>query len=52
MYAIMKVCNYENMKIWKYRNMGICRDIHAEKYKYEKCKRVCKESKYIYWRKL
>ena len=30
------------MQIWKYTN------IHVEKYKCEKCKRVCKESKYIY----
>ena len=30
------------MKIWKYTN------IHVEKYKCEKCKRVCKEIIYIY----
>ena len=24
------------------------KNIHVEKYKCEKCKRVCKESKYIY----
>ena len=30
------------MQIGKYTN------IHVEKYKCEKCKRVCKESKYIY----
>ena len=28
--------------MWKYTN------IHVEKYKCEKCKRVCKERKYIY----
>ena len=33
---------YENIQIWKYTN------IHKEKYYCEKCKRVCKESKYIY----
>ena len=44
MYEHMKIYNDENIKIhiWKYTN------IHVEKYKYEKCKRVCKESKYIY----
>ena len=46
MYKHMKIHNYENMKIqkhiWKYTN------VHGEKYKCEKCKRVCKESKYIY----
>ena len=30
------------MQIWKYTN------IHVKKYKCGKCKRVCKESKYIY----
>ena len=30
------------MPVWKYPN------IHVEKYKQEKCKRVCKESKFIY----
>ena len=30
------------MQIWKYTN------IHVEKYKCEKFKRVCKETKYIY----
>ena len=29
------------MQIWKYTNA------HVEKYRCEKCKRVCKESKYI-----
>ena len=40
----MKIYNYENIKvqIQKYTNM------HVEKYKCRKCKRVCKESKYIY----
>ena len=33
---------YENMKIWKYTN------IHVEKYKCGKRKRVCKEIIYIY----
>ena len=37
---IIRKC--KNIQIWKYTN------IHAEKYKCEKCKRVCKESKYIY----
>ena len=32
----------ENIKIWIYIY------IHVEKYKCVKCKRVCKESKYIY----
>ena len=38
------------MKIWKDKNIQICKyaNIHVEKYKCEKCKRVCKESKYIY----
>ena len=43
----MKIHNYENMKIKKYTNMEIY-NIHVEKYKCEKCERVCKESKYIY----
>ena len=30
------------MQIWKYTS------IHVEKSECEKCKRVCKESKYIY----
>ena len=38
----MKIRKYKNMQIWKYTN------IHVEKYKYKKCKRVCKESKNIY----
>ena len=37
----MKIWKYENVQIWKYTS------IHVEKYKCEKCKRVCKESKYI-----
>ena len=38
------------MKIWKHKNVKIWRhtNIHVEKYKREKCKRVCKESKYMY----
>ena len=42
---VMKIWKYKNTEIWKYTI------IHAEKYKYEKCKGVCKESKlniYIY----
>ena len=42
MYENMKLGKYENRKIYKYGN------IHVEKYKCEKCKRVYKESKYIY----
>ena len=38
----MKMCKYKNRQIWKYTN------IHVEKYKCEKCKKVCKESKYAY----
>ena len=34
------------MQIWKYTS------IHVEKYECEKCKRVCKESKYIYMKKV
>ena len=37
---IIRKC--KNIQIWKYTN------IHVEKYKCEKCKRVCKETKYIY----
>ena len=37
----MKIWKYKNLQIWKYTS------IHVEKYKCEKCKRVCKESKYI-----
>ena len=33
---------YENIKTWKYTN------VHAEKYQCEKCKGVCKESKYLH----
>ena len=44
MYENMKIYNYENMEvqIWKYTN------IHVEKCKCRKCKRVRKEIKYIY----
>ena len=38
----MRMWKYKNIQIWKYIN------IHVEKYKCEKCKRECKESKYIY----
>ena len=38
----MKIWKYKNWQIWKHTN------IHVEKYKCEKCKKVCKESKYIY----
>ena len=38
----MIIKKYENIQIWKYAN------IHVEKYKCEKCKRVCKESKCMY----
>ena len=50
MYQNIKLCNYENMKIYKYTNMEICKyaNILVEKYICEKCKRVYKESKYIY----
>ena len=38
------------MTIWKYKNIQIYKytNIHVEKQKCEKCKRVCKESKYIH----
>ena len=38
------------MKIWKYTIMKIRKynNIDVEKYKCEKCKRMCKEIKYIY----
>ena len=38
------------MNIWKYKNIQIRKyaNMHGEKYKCEKCKRVCIESKYIY----
>ena len=35
----MNVCKIKNIQIWRYTN------IHVEKYKCEKCKRVCKEGK-------
>ena len=35
----MHVCKIKNIQIWRYTN------IHVEKYKCEKCKRVCKEGK-------
>ena len=38
----IKIYNDKIIQIWKYTN------IHVEKYKCAKCKRVCKESKYIY----
>ena len=41
MYEIMEICRYENIKIYKYENTQI-----VEKIIYQKCKRVCKESKY------
>ena len=38
------------MTTWKCKNIQIRKytNIHVEKYKCEKCQRVCKESKYIY----
>ena len=36
---VMKIWKYKNTEIWKYAI------IHVEKYKCEKCKGVCKESK-------
>ena len=38
------------MIIWKYKNIQILKytKVHVEKWKCEKCKRVHKESKYIY----
>ena len=36
---VMKIWKYKNTEIWKYTI------IHAEEYKCEKCKGVCKESK-------
>ena len=41
MYENIKT-NMEITEIWKYTNTNV------EKYKCETCKRVCKESKYIY----
>ena len=41
-YTIKKIRKCRSIQIWQYTN------IHVEKYKYEKCKRVCKESKYKY----
>ena len=41
-YTIMKIWKYKNIQLWEYTN------ILVEKYKCEKCKRVCKESKYIH----
>ena len=38
---------YENMKIQKIQIFKYT-NIHVEKYKSEKCKRISKESKYIY----
>ena len=40
-YTIKEIRKYRSIQIWQYTN------IHVEKYKYEKYKRVCKESKYI-----
>ena len=40
-YTIMRIWKYEIIQIWKYAK------VHAEKYRCEKSKRVCKESKYI-----
>ena len=45
-YAIMIIWKYKNIQIWKYTN------INKEKYKWEKCKIVCKEIKYVYIKKL
>ena len=39
---VMNIWKYKNIQIRKYANM------HGEKDKCEKCKRVCIESKYIY----
>ena len=41
---------YDSIQLWKYRNITIWTytNIHEEKSNCEKCKRVCKESKYIY----
>ena len=49
MYENTKIYNYENIQIWK------CTNMQVEKYKCEKYKKVCKESKYkeskirIFW---
>ena len=37
----MKIRKYKNVQMWKYAN------IHLEKYKCEKCKRVCMYNVYI-----
>ena len=47
MYENMKIYNYENTKIQNFTNMEY-KNVHVEKYRYEKCIWVCKESKYIY----
>ena len=40
-YTIKRICKYKIIQIWKYANA------HVEKYRCEKCKRVCEESKYM-----
>ena len=47
MYENIKIYNYDNMKIWKYTNMEIYK-YTCRKKKFQKCKRLCKESKYLY----
>ena len=45
----MNIWKYTIVQIWKYKNHILkYKNIHVEKYKLEDCKRVCKESKYIY----
>ena len=45
----MKIQKQLITTIWKYSYIQICKytDVHVEKYKCEKCKRVYKESKYL-----
>ena len=43
----IKIYNDNNMKMQKYTNMEIYK-YTCRKYKCEQCKRVCKDSKYIY----
>ena len=46
----MKIWNFIIMKIWKYENIQISKytNIYGEKNECKKCKRVWKESTYIY----
>ena len=47
-YKNIQLWEYKNIKLYKYRNIQTYTNVDLEKYRYEKFKRVCIESKYTY----